>query len=493
MKHAKHFLTGIALGLSLALACSGAVAAAGGGGGGDGEGQMVGNMMSDLAATERALCMRVMGRWRTIDRERMTPPSYDCMAHYHHNVSDGAFDRTALMPSRDDYNNWLLLRQAYKSSAAWKAGPGTYAQYVEGESPADWFGDKAASDRNAARVARNRKLLDDGWARVQLSDPFSAARSVKSQEDPMQAGSVKCGPAYADAVAGTKNASVRRALQAEYDKACGPEAQAARAKAVADAQARRAAMEPRIIEVAELEPMEPSMPAVQRDLNKIYAALQQPELKAVVFGVETAPQMTMLLDLSSKASWSSLAQTWPAIREGKLSVKAIPIAQLAPESAEIAALLATDRPNLMLRAWIQNGGNWSRTLAGCVKEQVQAEKIQDYTAPAADALAAAQAVVTRNTELILEGGIVGLPVAQFRVASGQSYMATKVAKPGNVYLFEAVQGIDELRYEQSLRDQLGAAVPKDSKTVGDLKAQVCAKPGGECWAAEGKVAKGWFD
>lgn len=497
----KHVLTGIAL--TLALASSGAVAAAGGGGGaGDGEGQVVANATTDRANTERALCLRTVKYWYEIGILRMTslapdrvsPPSYECRAHYLHNTSDGAFGRSRAMPTRDDYNNWLLLRDAYRKSDAMR----DVWVYPRSSSVPEWFG-AAAAERNAEREKRNRARLLDGWVRVSRADPFDRAPTF-DPVDASSAATVKCGAEYADAVGAIKNAATRHRLRAEYDKNCGPEAMAARAKAAADAAAARAAEEPRIIALSELEQMEPVMGAHQPDnLNHTAKALLNPELKTVVFGVETAPQMVIAMDSRSQATWKIIAREWPGVREGKLSIRIIPIAVLKADSDDIAALLATDQPNRMMQAWVlASGGGQLRQMGEAVQELAErdskAAAVPAYVAPSAEALAAAKAAVARNTELLLKAGIVGLPVAYYKdPATSRTYVADMVPRSPTGRFFEFAPGFEtgkDLTYEQSLRDQLGTALPKDSKKIGALDTKIC-NGAGECWMAEGK--RGWFD
>lgn len=482
MKHTKTLAAGIAL----ALAATGAFAAGGGGGG---DGQFVGNLAGNRADTERSQCLELVGRWYSMAGARMTPPSYECRAHYHGNTNDGAFGRGAAMPTRDDYNSWLLMVEAYNTSDAVQQAGLMVAPGYSKDSPVEWFGFESSA-RNQARAERNRKKIEAGRQAVMAADPFRTAKAVVLV-DPMSRATVKCGDAYADGVAGIKNASMRKAAQAAYDKRCGAAAEAARAKAAAEYKAAQAT-EPRIIDVSELEQMEPSVDPYQpRKLSVIRDAMLHPDVKSVVIGVATAPQLVLLMDAGSKAAWNVLAQAWPAVREGKLSVRLVPIARLTAVSESTALLLATDKPNFVARAWLAGGAD--QRLEDSVAALAGTER-GTYAEPTPEALAAAKAVVARNTEIILGAGIVGLPVAYYRDdASGASWVQTKVPAAGELFIAQLPLKHNELRYEPALRKAMYVqVVPVGAGEAGELKTQICAKPGGECWMAEGKK-KGWFD
>lgn len=486
------------LALVLAASATGALAAEGAPAGNE----IIGNIRSDRAATERAQCMQAAGIWRSVSLRRIDAsiPSYECMSHFYSNTGDGFASRGRSLPSRDDYNTWQLLLQTYAQSDA-------VAAVRDYPSPkrslaTDWLG--------AGPAARNVKKVEDGWRNMLMASPFETAPVVGAVADHMQRNTVKCGPEYLDSIQAVKNAALRAAALRQYDKACGAEAMAKEAKAKAEMAAKMAERAPALLELSDLEPV-PSrqqLPAAQ------LAALRDlPGLKTVTIGVPTAPTVWMLLDIGAPTSWAAVAQMWPAVREGKVALKVVPMAATGAAAQDVAVLLASKNPTQLVRTWIRHSDKGQKTITGAEKErirdanwteQLDADRERRTPAPEikfapladADALAAAQAAVTRNTEMVLKAGLTSLPVAIVQWAANAD-VVTGVPTDGlRAVMGNALAALNkpaELAYETGIASQLReiGMLPKGSAVAGKLEAQVCAAEG-VCWAAEGEKKKGWF-
>lgn len=445
------------LALALAACATGALAAEGGAAGDEFNGNIVGR----LAETEKAQCMQAANNWRAASRQRISAglPSYDCMRHYYGNVGDGAFGRGRALASRDDYNTWQLLLSAYAQSDV-AAAVADYAPGWKVDRTTDWLG--------AGPAARNYKRVRDGWLNMLAANPFETAPTVGTS-DHMQRNTVKCGDEYLDSIKAVKNASLRAAALKQYNKTCGPEAMAAQAKAKAEMAAKLAERAPELLEMSDLEPV-PSRQ--QLAVNPLATLLYtNKELKTVVIGVPEATPVRMLLDIGSQASWAALAQLWPAVRDGKLSVVAVPIAATSTGAGDVAVLLASKTPSQLVQTWLRYGDKGRLTITGAEKERIRSlnwaaeiaadragkapEPKLEHVTPDAEALAAAVQVVQRNTEVVLQAGVTALPVVAMLV--GQDRVRAETALPSDgTFVLSSKLAIKpgDMAYESAVARQL---------------------------------------
>lgn len=452
--------------------------------------------VSDIALIH---CQQTVPRWNaspTVYTLRTGLPSYQCLQDYY--GSQASFNVSAFgvrygMASREEYDVWALMVSAYSQSDAMRK--------VQQDGTGYAFGGQDSSDPiSLGAVRRNYQKVMGGFSNVlEGANPW---KKTVLQAESERVAATQCGKEQEMTISAIKDAGMRRAATAEYQKRCGPEAQAAAEKQRAEAAAAKEARAPRIIELSELEPTSTSNPSVG-DLHKW---LQNPELTGVVIGNPSAPQGVIAVDVSSRRSKQALRQVWPAIRDGLVSQKIIFVAAVDQDSPTGAFFLTGDTPTLWVRDWLLAGDD--ATPAGAVKARIAADNkavvagakdkgaapvLAQYQSPSAERQAAAKAAVERNTQIALKSGIAAVPFG-YGMTDGKPYVMERLQEMPPRY--SLLMGTDPatLMYEpaiyakfQSIRGFRGQKL--DLKT---LTRKLCATEGSaDCWFAY-EPKKGWW-